>query len=210
MKHHELFAIATLLSTFGCGGSDAGAFSSASGGSAGASSGGSSGLGGSPSVPLDEQIDPIAVGRKWTYDVEVYGVYAYCKDGIHSGEALSEKELSGKHSYQVQSLCPAAGVSSYAVEGDRVWVYYGGDWILALDAPVQAGHTWSNGTANFTWESAGSVTVPGGTFDDCWTARENVGWEAFTIFCRGVGPIHWHLKTAAGNGFDAQLTEKNF
>lgn len=211
--------VLALLGTSACGSSDG---FSGSGGSAGAAaaSGGTSaaagssggGSGGSAGTPpdLDQQIDPIAVGRKWTYDVEIYGVYPLCQEGIHSGQVLSEKEVGGRHAYQIQSLCPAAGVSSYAVEGDRVWIYYSSTWVLALDAPVEAGHTWTNGASTFEWESSGSVTMPAGTFDDCWTARENVAGESFTIFCRGVGPIHWHLKDAAGNGFDARLTEKNF
>ncbi len=205
-------AVVMAATVLGCGGSD---FSNSESGGAGGTSGaggssGDGGVAGSTQVPLDQQIDPITVGRKWTYDVIVYGNYAYCKQGVYSGETLSEKELAGRHSYQVQSLCPGAGVSSYSVDGDRVWLYYAGSWALALDAPVEEGHTWSNGLVNVSWEWAGSVTVAAGTFDDCWTAREQVASEEFTIFCRGVGPIHWHSKSAAGNGFDAQLVGKNF
>jgi hypothetical protein len=201
----------------GCGGSDgfagiggaAGAAGSGAGGTGGSGgSAGSAGAAGGPS--LDQQIDPIAVGRKWTYDVTIYGVYPLCQEGIHSGQVLSEKEVAGRHAHQIQSLCPAAGVSSYSVEGDRVWVYYGSAWVLALDAPVEEGHTWSNGASDFEWQSAGSVGVPAGTFDDCWTARELVAWESYTVFCRGVGPVRWHVKDASGNGFDAELVEKSF
>jgi hypothetical protein len=200
-----------------CGGSDDdGVFASGgaagSGGSAGAgatggagAAGGAGGAGGS----VDTRIDPIELGYEWTYEVEVLGTYPLCKQGTHSGFVLGEKEVGGKQAFQVQSLCPGAGVSSYYVDGDRVEVYYGGNWLLALDTPVEEGHTWSNGASTFTWHDAGTVTVPAGSFDDCWTAKENVANESYTTFCRGIGPVHWHVESG-GNGFDAKLSAKNF
>lgn len=212
----RVVASALFLAAQGCGSSDdgglgltggaAGAGASASGGGGGFGALGGGGSGGSG---VDNRIDPIEVGHAWTYDVQIFGVYPLCKAGSHTGQVLGQKEVGGKNAFQVQSLCPAAGVSSYHVDGDRVEVYVSGAWVLALDAPVQAGHSWSNGVATFTWEDAGTVTVPAGTFSDCWTAREDLAADSYTTFCRGVGPVIWHT-IVAGNGFDAQLTAKNF
>lgn len=214
----KVSASVLVAAAFGCGsssddglgltGGSGGTGAAASGGGGGFGAlGGGAGSGGGGSV--DDRIDPIELGYAWTYDVEIYGTYPLCKAGSHTGQVLGQKEVGGKNAFQVQSLCPAAGVSSYHVDGDRVEVYLSGVWALALDAPVQEGHSWSNGVTTYTWEDAGSVTVPAGTFDNCWTAREDQAADSYTTFCRGVGPVIWHT-LVAGNGFDARLTAKNF
>lgn len=158
-------------------------------------------------APVDDRIDPIELGRSWTYDVTIIGTYPLCKSGTNTGRVLGTKVVGARDSFQVQSFCPGAGTSSYALDGDRVHVYYGGAWLLALDSPVSKGHSWSNGAVELEWEGLGSQTVPAGTFADCWNARQKDS-ENFTTFCRGVGPVHWHYLDSAvgGNGYDAVLT----
>jgi hypothetical protein len=155
-------------------------------------------------------IDPIQLGYAWTYDVTILGTYAICKAGKSTGKVLGQKTVAGKSAFQVLSFCPGAGTSNYAVSGDKVEIEYQGAWILALDAPVEVGHTWSNGVTTYVWEDAGSVTVPAGTFTECWNAKESLVPANMTTFCRGVGPVHWHYADAKGNGYDAVLTAKSF
>jgi hypothetical protein len=183
--------------------------SSAEGGATSQGGNGSGGehTGGGSSEPA---IDPIAVGNSWTYDVEELGTFPLCPSGSHTAETLQQVELDGKAAFEVTSFCANAASSFYAVDGDVVQVNYQGTWLLALDAPVEEGHTWSNGASTFTWHDEGTVVVGAGTFDDCWRATQNVSYEAYTIFCRGVGPVHWRSVDLAGNGFDALLTAKNF
>jgi hypothetical protein len=153
----------------------------------------------------DLRIDPITLGRTWTYDVAILGTYPLCKAGSSTGRVLGQKTVAGKNAFQVQSFCPGAGTSSYAVDGDKVEIYYGSSWILSLDAPVQEGHTWTDGLYTYAWEKVGAVTVPAGTFDDCWKAKPQLG-TSYTTFCRGVGPVRWHFVDGSGNGYDATLT----
>jgi hypothetical protein len=80
--------------------------------------------------------------------------------------------------------------------------------LRVVDAPVMAGHSWSNGVATVTWRDAGTVTVPAGTFESCF--RAEISADSYTTFCRGVGPVRWYVKDTSGNGYDAQLTAKNF
>lgn len=163
-----------------------------------------------PDAGADERIDPIEVGRSWTYDITELGTYPFCPGGTHSGTALSSEMVAGKQAIQVQSACANAGTAYYAVDGDLVQVDVQGAWLTALASPVQEGQTWSQGSDSFTWHSAGTVTVPAGTFGDCWSATQNVAYSAYAIFCRGVGPVRWYTKDAQGNGYDAQLGAKNF
>jgi hypothetical protein len=189
------------------GGSAAGGTDASGGGGAAASGGASSGGSGGG---VDNRIDPISLGHAWTYDVTELGTYPLCPAGSHTGKVVSRGMVDGKDAFQTTSLCANADASYYAVDGDVVQVDYMGTWVLAVDAPVEEGHTWSNGASSFTWHEEPKVTVGAGTFDDCWRATQNVDYEAYTVFCRGVGPVHWHSADLTGNGFDATLSAKNF
>jgi hypothetical protein len=159
----------------------------------------------------DQRIDPIALGHSWIYDVTVLGTYPACVAGTHAATVLNEKMLGGRDAFEVQSFCQNAGSFFYSVDGDRVFTYVGqGAWVLSLDAPVAAGHTWSNGLDSFTWEAVPTVTVPAGTYTSCWSAVEQVAYPTYTVFCRGIGPVHWHYEDGHGNGFDAVLRSKSF
>jgi len=162
--------------------------------------------GATPDAAVDNRIDPIALGRSWTYDVSIIGTYPICKAGSHTGAVLGQKTTAGKPSFQVQSFCPGAGTSSYFVDGDHVEIYYGGAWILSLEAPVAETTMWTDGLLQYTWEKIGKITVPAGTFDDCWSAK-HVGGVSYTRFCRGIGPVQWHYVDGTGNGYDATLTK---
>lgn len=189
------------------GGADTGG-NNVGAGSEGGATDGAGGDGGAPAE--DNRIDPIALGHSWTYDVEEIGNFPLCPSGSHTGETIDALELDGKQALEVTNLCANVPSSFYSVDGDIVQVNYQGTWILALDAPVEEGHTWSNGVSTFTWHDEGEVTVSAGTFDDCWRATQNVEYEAYTIFCRGVGPVHWRSVDLNGDGFDALLTDTNF
>lgn len=155
-------------------------------------------------------IDPIDVGNAWTYDVTVLGWYPICSSGRHTATALEAVRVGGKNGVRVQSLCDRAGTYVYAAEGDRVWSWYAGAWRRSLDAPVRAGHAWSDDYFDYTWERVGTVTVPAGTFKSCWSAKKLTRYPSYTVFCRGVGPVHWHYEDGFGNGYDAVLRSKNF
>jgi hypothetical protein len=174
-----------------------------------AACGGSASRGAATPAAADA-IDPVALHRSWTYDVSVFGASPLCSPGRHDGSVVKEEVVDGKHAYEVKSFCPGLPTLYYAFDGDRVELDYKGQWVLVLDTPVQEGTTWSNGAGSFTWHDAGTVTVPAGTFSACWKASENAGYTAYTVFCRGIGAVHWYRKDDQGNGFDAQLVTKNF
>ncbi|MBX3192167.1 MAG: hypothetical protein KF819_34580 [Labilithrix sp.] len=158
----------------------------------------------------DDRIDPIEVGRSWTYNVQVLGIYPLCTNGVHTSAVLQKAGLDGKTAFDVQSFCPSVGVVKYAVEGDRVFVHFGGAWVLSLDAPVAENHTWTDGLLNYKWEKKGTVTVTAGTFSDCWQATTVASYTSYIQLCRGVGPVKWHYEDGFGNGYEAILVSKNF
>ena len=155
-------------------------------------------------------IDPIATGDSWTYDVKITGTYPDCSAGRGTSAVTQHETLDGKDAYLITSFCPGIQGVWYSANGDVVYAYNGNTWILALDSPVQAGHTWSNSTEMFVWKDVGSVTVGAGTFTNCFEAdvQDAATYYAVT-FCRGVGPVIWHYRDTTGsNGYDASLTAK--
>lgn len=158
----------------------------------------------------DRRIDPIEVGHAWTYDVKVLGFYPACTNGIHTATALESVHVGGRDGIRVQSLCARAGTFVYSVDGDSVDSWYAGRWRRSLDAPVRSGRVWSDDFADYTWERVGTVDVPAGKFRSCWSATKRAPYASYTVFCRGVGPVHWHFEDGWGNGYDAVLVDKNF
>lgn len=226
------FALATVALT-GCGGSSSGGIIAGGDGGSGTDGGdqpgrdggtdpgqdggvtqdsGASDAGndGADGAGKDGPIDPFAVGNTWTYDVTEIGVYPLCPSGVHDGKVLGSAQRDGKLAYETQSLCAKAGTFYYSVDGDVVYWDSASTWVLVLDAPVAEGHTWSNGVTTYAWHDVGTVTVPAGTFSKCWKAQDTTG-PSYTVFCRGVGPVHWSFRDASGvNGYDALLKAKNF
>lgn len=158
----------------------------------------------------DNRIDPVELGRSWTYDVSVIGFFPACENGSHTATALSQSTIDGKTALRVSSFCPYAGAYEYSVDGDRVYSYLAGSWRTSIDSPVVAGHEWTDDFLTYRWESKGAVTTPAGTFSDCWSATTVAPYSSYIVLCRGVGPVKWHYDTGFGNGYDATLSAKNF
>jgi hypothetical protein len=164
-------------------------------------------------APPETRIDPLDLGRTWTYDITAAdGSASTCPPGAHSAGIVGPgATIDGGPSLRYQSLCSTFLVDA-VVEGDRVTVYPidGGGGIgskvLILDAPVEEGHTWNSGGGQmYVWHDAGTVVVPAGTFPNCWARAYSGGQPGQIIYCRGVG-----LTRVDDLGYDAVLTSKNF
>jgi hypothetical protein len=209
----------------GCGGSEARVGSSgpdggpAEGGDLGATrdggpdaptTPGADGGDGGDAKAKDTRIDPVELGRSWTYDVKVRGIFPACDDGTFAATAVSQSTIEGRTALHVESFCQGAGAYDYAIDGDRVYSYVTGAWRTSLDAPVTEGHQWTDGFLTYRWESKGTVTTPAGTFSDCWSATTVASYSSYIVLCRGVGPVRWHYDTGLGNGYDATLVATSF
>jgi hypothetical protein len=161
-----------------------------------------------PAVSQTDPIDPIAVGNSWTFDVKTSGSSLVgCEAGVHAATVTEKSTVDGREAFAVHSFCPSIGTFYYAWSGDRVWMQQNGAWLLQVDAPVEAGHVWQNGTANVMWRDEGTVTVAAGTFSRCYRAEVNA--TTYTILCRGVGPVRSVAHDGTGNGYDAELMSFN-
>ena len=206
------FWVAILVGIGGCGGGGGGTGDDGSGDDTGgpdASDGDrdapSSGDGGG----TDDRLQPLAVGRVWTYDV--VSTYPSCPPGQRETRVLSTGTIEGRSVYESMSFCGFEGRTN--IEGDRVEEYYDWGptgWYRFLDEPVADGHTWTttNGSATFTqtYDSLGSF----GGYDDCWKVTQNVQYTSYWILCRGVGLVKSEIIDLAGGTIRAELMDTNF
>ena len=158
-------------------------------------------------------IYPIATGYTWTYAVTAIGAGDSCSASNGVTTVLGPVTLGGKAGFEEQNVCTPAGQKvTLAVEGDRVFVWNAGTsaWEVAIDAPVEEGHSWTVTVGTRTWHDAGTVTVPAGTFTDCWRADQVGDVTGSYTYCRGVGLVAETNQDAQGNGSDVKLTKKSF
>jgi hypothetical protein len=203
----------------GNGGSDGGAADMANGGAGGGGGGGSGGGGGGGSGGAGggggggtAALYPLAVGNRWSYNVQPVGGGSICAPGSHDQHVLSANAAGGRPAFQLDNFCSgAAGTYDYSQPaGDAVDFYYQGSWAPLIELPLQEGHSWSYFNSGYTWHRETSVTVPAGTFTDCWTAQQNVSYTAYLTYCRGAGLVRSYSSDLTGSGWDAQLAAKSF
>jgi len=191
------------------GASGSGAAGASSGGSGGVAQGGSGGVaqGGSGGVA---PIYPVALGYSWTYDVTPLGIGDSCGSGVRTTRVVGQSLLAGRNAFELDYFCSATPVY-VSTDGDRLYYYTSNAWQLALDTPVADGHSWAFFSGTRTWHSVGTVSVPAGTFTDCWEMeQQDAGATATFTYCRGVGLVRMHAPSQTGDGSDAALMSTSF
>ena len=108
---------------------------------------------------------------------------------------MEKVDVDGVDTYTYRNPCARNGSQStfsLQFEGDEViLVDYDAPYYM-LKSPVEEGCTWQTTldvtTYTYTWHEIGTVTVPAGTFDDCWE-RTTEGTTQYLTYCRGVGRV---------------------
>jgi hypothetical protein len=120
----------------------------------------------------------------------------------------------------VDAVCPArSNSSSYYIAtsgGDhyesRTSTATDGIWYV-IDPPAE-GHQWASDPAGmyvFTWHRVSSITVPAGTFTDCWRTVTGIGGsDQEATYCRGVGVVAIDDSFTTGYMVHGELVAKNF
>jgi hypothetical protein len=138
-----------------------------------------------------------------------------CGDPNPKTTVVQPTTIEGKDGFEVDYFCTAPLASPLVLrsEGDLVEFNQGSGWKTLLAPPVQDGASWACFDAGqCTWKSAGTVTVPAGTFSECWTVTVDLGGADVRerTYCRGVGHVTSHYKALDGNGYDAKLVSTSF
>jgi hypothetical protein len=132
---------------------------------------------------------------------------------MHTSQVTGTSMVDARVAYDVASFCAAAGTSELSAprdSTDEVDVDYAGAWLTLVDPKLSDGETWSFYNSSYTWHRETSITVPAGTFTDCWTAKQNVSYTAYMTYCRGAGMVRSYSADLTGAGWDAQLVTKSF
>lgn len=159
----------------------------------------------------DRRLDPLEIGRTWTYDVK--STYPSCPGGMRTKTVLGAVTVDGKAALEVEGICgyKTAVTQSGNVVESKYQTY---PWMRTLDEPVAEGHTWmtTNGAATFgmKYSSAGQVTTPAGTFKDCWKVTQQVSYTQSWTYCPGVGEVSSTMIDLAGGTITYSLVKKNF
>jgi hypothetical protein len=198
----------TTGTTTGTGAGGATTTTTTGGGGAGTGGGGTggAGTGGGSAAP----ILPLATGNTWVYEVTDVGSGDACGSGDKTTTIVGPVEHAGKQGFSQKNLCNPGGTVDLAAEGDRLFAWTGAEWRVALDAPIEEGKSWTMGEFTRTWHDAGQVTVPAGTFDDCWRVDQMGPAPGSFTYCRGVGLVAETTDDGQGNGSDVKLASKSF
>jgi hypothetical protein len=146
---------------------------------------------------------PAVVGHTWTFAIS--SDFPEC-NGERSGSVLSAQKVGGRDAVWISSYCDGQSPAAVAVGTSSADVYVNGTYISQLAEPVADGKTFQGLSGATTWHKEPLVTVPAGTFQNCWRA---VSGSTYVIYCPGAGTVHIHEDY--GNGvIDAQLKTKNF
>lgn len=180
------------------GGSTGAAGSGQGGSSAGTSAGtntggnGTAGVGGNDGgsvTPLE--LEPLAVGNLWTYTVTVQEPTDDCPNGSGTREIKTSVEWEGRTAFEMHRFCDLDPTYLNVTNGE-IYQYLEG-WYRNVAAPVQEGATWAFAPGyTLKWSSVGAVTVPAGTFTNCWR-RSIAEYEGSITFCPGVGQVQIEL-----------------
>ena len=138
------------------------------------------------------------------------GTHTGTQGGTHEQHVVSANAVGARAAFQMTNFC--SGVAStydYAPKmpgiTDEIDFYYSGMWLTLVDPALTEGHMWPYFNTSYHWHRESSVTVPAGTYDDCWTAVQDVSYTASLTYCRGVGLVHSYSSDLAGSGWDAKL-----
>jgi hypothetical protein len=234
-RTRRAFGVATLLLSLGCaepiesdpdGAPGAGKADELTGGTAvdsdgpADSDGPTDGTDSHGPVAPEDRLFPVEVGRSWTYELTYpTGMLGVCPPGATElVQTITEAiEFAGRMAFKLQSACggtPIGEPAIISVEGDQIETFAAEQWLTTLDEPIEDGHTWSS---QFMGEAvlsdAGTVTVPAGTFDRCWTVTADIGMGIGSTgtFCRGVGLVRSASPLGPGGAqLEQALTSRNF
>jgi hypothetical protein len=162
-----------------------------SGNATGGNATGGNATGGSGGASADDRLMPLEAGRAWSFTVAAIDAaqpFTACPD--------AESAVVGRAS----TPDGEGWLYDPACETQRFILLQNGDDIVAfsetlttrieyMKTPVEDGAGW----ASYRWQSVGAITVPAGTFQDCWRRiLVDAAQEDYIEFCRGIGLVRLH------------------
>jgi hypothetical protein len=167
-------------------------------------------IGASDASARDDRLQPLEVGRRWTYRRVAIdgGADAACEGSLESSvtKLVMRDAAVG---YEYLPTCFGATKVQMFLSGDDIWAYVGSALapVQYAASPVEAGVSWDGGSIQYVWEAQDTVTVPAGTFDRCIRRTGAVDKSGYLVLCRGVGLV---LNENRMDGTRTELVSTNF
>ena len=164
---------------------------------------------------------PLADGLQWQYRYTradgSYGAHKCFDDGsVHTSRISLQHTDAGTAIYvfDVSDACGSSSEGAATLRGNELLMREGVPpaWYREYVFPPQLDEQWTIGEnwgGVHRWDRHDDhYSVGGQTYDDCWR-RSSVGYDAWEIYCRGVGQVQSYYLGVSGN-FEAVLVSKNF
>lgn len=149
---------------------------------------------------------PLKVGNEWTYEVTNGGTF--CGSGEVVSKVRESFDKGGVTHFKVDPICKYYGPGAQIIweENDKIYTYIATSAVSnILSLPPEQDKTWSiNSAVSATWHKVESITVPAGTFTNCWEVRQNK-WGA-AIYCPNIGAVRGN----GDNGYKYELKSWKF
>lgn len=141
-----------------------------------------------PPGPVADDLFPMPEGASWTY--EVTGDGAICPTGSQTATVGTTVDAGGRQATEYITFCGGRVHPVIAApSGVEIYIESADSWSVMLDTPIEDGHSWTFAAYDneYTYEDAGTITVPAGTFDNCWTRLDSLG--PTSTYCPGIGKV---------------------
>ncbi|MBN2804268.1 MAG: hypothetical protein JXR91_14325 [Deltaproteobacteria bacterium] len=144
------------------------------------------------------EIFPHKVGNWWLFKYEnIDAAGGSCEPGDWKAEILSMKLVDNIETYSYLNPCIVQGIQSTILlqfEGNKT--YYANEGYYYIDTPIEQDYEWpSPKEGNFRWDAVDTITVPAGTFNNCWD-KVYEPTDNHLIFCPNVGRVKGYTGTA--------------
>ncbi len=169
-----------------------------------------------------EPLIPLVVGHTWQSTQTTSGAGGPTTTCDLTETVTGQMMVDGRDAFVLVDdfTCPTASQSSTAYTAALGGDHYESRQATATDGiwyvtdPPSEGHQWASDPAGmyvFTWHSVAAITVPAGSFTDCWRSVTNVGGsDQESTYCRGVGLVAADDSFTTGYTLQRRLVTKNF
>jgi hypothetical protein len=148
---------------------------------------------GGTKAPKSTDLFPLTAGTTQHYTI-ARGERPGCDDGKMTMTTTGPKtDSEGATFYTRTASCGSYPSMDVKKEGNELWNRGTGTgaWYRFMVLPPEKGATFVAGGASgasFRWDPVATITVPAGTYTDCWR-RSQVGYDVAEVYCPGVGMV---------------------
>ena len=133
------------------------------------------------------QMMPLEVGNEWEFDIS--SNYSSCKAGVGVTKIHKLAQISGRSAFEASYACNGRRGYMSEVSSGKIDIHYNGNWYRYLDTPLVEGHVWNEFRAQALWTRVEDITVPAGTFTNCWRKIRQVPYTHWEEYCDGIGMV---------------------